>query len=163
VQNVVLTERFNPLLGFDATWNIKGQGLITKFEYKKDRSATLSLNNNQVTEVLGNEMIIGTGYKFSKVKLPFDQIPASDVNVRFDFSFRDNLTVIRKIVESTNQATAGQRVISIKASADYNLSKNLTLQFYYDQVLNTPKIATAYPTQNLSTGFKLRFNLAGVQ
>jgi cell surface protein SprA len=163
VQNVVLTERFNPLLGFDATWNIKGQGLITKFEYKKDRSATLSLNNNQVTEVLGNEMIIGTGYKFSKVKLPFDQIPASDVNLRFDFSFRDNLTVIRKIVESTNQATAGQRVISIKASADYNLSKNLTLQFYYDQVLNTPKIATAYPTQNLSTGFKLRFNLAGVQ
>jgi cell surface protein SprA len=163
VQNVVLTERFSPLLGFDATWNIKGQGLITKFEYKKDRSATLSLNNNQVTEVLGNEMVIGTGYKFSKVKLPFDQIPASDVNLRFDFSFRDNLTVIRKIVESTNQATAGQRVISIKASADYNLSKNLTLQFYYDQVLNTPKIATAYPTQNLSTGFKLRFNLAGVQ
>jgi cell surface protein SprA len=163
VQNVVLTERFSPLLGFDATWNIKGQGLITKFEYKKDRSATLSLNNNQVTEVLGNEMVIGTGYKFSKVKLPFDQIPASDVNLRFDFSFRDNLTVIRKIVESTNQATAGQRVVSIKASADYNLSKNLTLQFYYDQVLNTPKIATAYPTQNLSTGFKLRFNLAGVQ
>jgi cell surface protein SprA len=163
VQNVVLTERFSPLLGFDATWNIKGQGLITKFEYKKDRSATLSLNNNQVTEVLGNEMVIGTGYKFAKVKLPFEQIPASDVNLRFDFSFRDNLTVIRKVVESTNQATAGQRVISIKASADYNLSKNLTLQFYYDQVLNTPKIATAYPTQNLSTGFKLRFNLAGVQ
>jgi cell surface protein SprA len=163
VQNVVITERFSPLIGFDATWNIKGQGLITKFEYKKDRSATLSLNNNQVTEVLGNEMIIGTGYKFSKVKLPIQRVPASDVNIRFDFSFRDNLTVIRKVVETTNQATAGQRVISIKASADYNLSQNLTLQFYYDQVLNTPKIATAYPTQNLSTGFKLRFNLAGVQ
>jgi cell surface protein SprA len=163
VQNVVITERFSPLIGFDATWNIKAQGLITKFEYKKDRSATLSLNNNQVTEVLGNEMIIGTGYKFSKVKLPIQRVPASDVNIRFDFSFRDNLTVIRKIVETTNQATAGQRVISIKASADYNLSQNLTLQFYYDQVLNTPKIATAYPTQNLSTGFKLRFNLAGVQ
>ena len=163
VQNVVITERFSPLIGFDATWNIKSQGLITKFEYKKDRSATLSLNNNQVTEVLGNEMIIGTGYKFSKVKLPIQRVPASDVNIRFDFSFRDNLTVIRKVVETTNQATAGQRVISIKASADYNLSQNLTLQFYYDQVLNTPKIATAYPTQNLSTGFKLRFNLAGVQ
>ncbi|MFM7662363.1 MAG: cell surface protein SprA [Bacteroidota bacterium] len=163
VQNVVLTERFNPLIGIDATWKINDQGLITKFEFKKDRSATLSLNNNQVTEILGNEMVIGTGYKFSKVKLPFEKIPASDVNVRFDFSLRDNLTVIRKIIESTNQATAGQRVISIKASADYNLSKNLTLQFYYDQVLNTPKIATAYPTQNLSTGFKLRFNLAGVQ
>ena len=83
--------------------------------------------------------------------------------MRFDLSFRDNLTVIRKVVENTNQATAGQRVVSIKASADYNLSNNLTLQFYYDQTVNTPRIATSYPTGNLSTGFRLRFNLAGVQ
>ena len=163
IQNVVITERFSPLIGFDATWIINKQGLITKFEYKRDRSATLSLNNNQITEILGSEIVVGTGYKFAKVKLPFDKIPASAVNVRFDFSFRDNVTVIRKIVETTNQATAGQKVISLKASADYNLSKNLTIQFYYDQVLNTPKIATSYPTGNLSTGLKLRFNLAGVQ
>lgn len=163
VQNVALMERFSPLIGMDATWNIKGQGLITKFEYKKDRSSTLSLNNNQVTEVLGNEWVIGTGYRFSKVKLPFEKIDAADLNVRFDMSFRDNLTVIRKIVETTNQATAGQKVISIKFSADYNLSKYLTLQLYYDQTLNTPKIQTSYPTGNLSTGIRLRFNLAGVQ
>ena len=78
-------------------------------------------------------------------------------------SFRDNLTVVRKIVENTNQATAGQKVISIKASADYNLTQNLTVQLYYDQVLNTPKVATSYPTGNMSTGIRLRFNLAGVQ
>jgi cell surface protein SprA len=163
IQNVTLTERFSPLLGFDATWNIKGQGLITKFEYKKDRSATLSLNNNQITEVLGNEWVIGSGYKFEKVKLPFEKIPASALNIRFDLSFRDNLTVIRKIVENTNQATAGQRVVSIKSSADYNVTQNLTVQLYYDQVINTPKIATSFPTGNMSTGIRLRFNLAGVQ
>jgi cell surface protein SprA len=163
IQNVTMTERFSPLIGIDATWNIKGQGLITKFEFKKDRSATLSLNNNQVTEVLGNEWVIGTGYRFTKVKLPFEKIPAADLNIRFDMSFRDNLTVVRKIVENTNQATAGQRVISIKTSADYNLTQNLTVQFYYDQVLNTPKVATSYPTGNMSTGIRLRFNLAGVQ
>ncbi len=163
VQNVVISERFSPLIGMDATWVINGQGLITKFEYKKDRNATLSLNNNQVTEVLGNEWVIGTGYKFKKVKLPFDKIKPNDLNVRFDFSFRDNLTVIRKIEEATNQATAGQRVVSIKATADYNLTNNLTVQLYYNQTLNTPKIATSYPTGNLSTGIRLRFNLAGVQ
>ena len=163
VQNVVITERFSPLIGFDATWVIKGQGLITKFEYKKDKSSSLSLNNNQVTEVLGDEWVIGVGYKFGKVKLPFEKIAASPVNMRFDFSYRDNLTVIRKIVENTNQATAGQKVISIKMSADYNLTKYLTVQMYYDQTLNTPKIATSYPTGNMSTGLRLRFNLAGVQ
>jgi cell surface protein SprA len=169
MQNITISERFSPLIGFDATWNVKkrgasnGQGLITKFEYKKDRSATLSLNNNQVTEVLGSEWIIGTGYKFEKVKLPFDKIPASALNIRFDLSFRDNLTVIRKVVENTNQATAGQRVVSIKSSADYNLTQNLTVQLYYDQIINTPKIATSYKTANMSTGIRLRFNLAGVQ
>jgi cell surface protein SprA len=162
IQNVTISERFSPLIGIDATWNIKGQGLITKFEYKKDRSSTLSLNNNQVTEVLGSEWVIGTGYKFEKVKL-IDKIPASSLNIRFDLSFRDNLTVIRKVVENTNQATAGQRVVSIKSSADYNLTQNLTLQVYYDQVINTPKIATSYKTANMSTGIRLRFNLAGVQ
>lgn len=162
VQNVAISERFSPLIGFDATWNIKNQALITKFEYKKDRTATLSLNNNQVTEILGNEWIIGTGYKFSQVKLPFKKIKPSDLNVRIDISFRDNLTVIRKIVENTNQATAGQQVISIRSSADYNLTNNLVVSFYYDQTLNTPKVTTSYPTGNLSTGFRLRFNLAGV-
>jgi len=119
--------------------------------------------NNQVTEILGSEWVIGTGYKFAKVKLPFEKVPASPVNVRVDISFRDNLTVIRSIDENSNQATAGQRVISIKSSADYNLSKYLVVQFYYDHTLNTPKIATSYPTGNMSTGLRLRFNLAGVQ
>ena len=163
IQSVTLTERFSPLIGFDATWNLKGQGLITKFELRKDRSATLSLNNNQVTEILGNEIIIGTGYKFTKVKLPIGKIEPSPVNIRVDLSFRDNLTVIRKVVENTNQATAGQRVVAIKTSADYNIGQNLTIQFYYDQTINTPKIATSYPTGNLSTGLRLRFNLGGIQ
>jgi cell surface protein SprA len=163
IQNVTIAERFSPLIGVDATWNMGGQGLITKFEIKKDRSATLSLNNNQVTEVLGTEWVIGTGYKFTKVKMPIKKVPPSPVNLRFDLSFRDNLTVIRKIVENSNQATAGQKVVSIKSSADYNVGPNLVIQAYYDQVITTPKIATSYPTGNMSCGLRLRFNLAGVQ
>jgi cell surface protein SprA len=166
VQNVAISERFSPLIGLDATWMIKSkgrpQGLITKFEYKKDRSAALSLNNNQVTEILGNEWVIGTGYKFSQVKLPFGKLEPNDLNIRVDISFRDNLTVIRKVTEKTNQATAGQRVVSIRSSADYNLNKYLVVSFYYDQTLNTPKVTTSFPTGNLSTGIRLRFNLAGV-
>jgi cell surface protein SprA len=166
IQSVTISERFNPLIGVDATWNVKGQGLITKFEIRKDRNATLSLSNNQVTEIMGKEIIIGSGYKFSKVKFKrikaLNKYPPSDINLRFDFSFRDNLTVVRKVVENTNQATAGQKVISIKTSADYNIGQNVTIQLYYDQVINTPKIATSYPTGNTSAGFRIRLNLAGL-
>lgn len=163
VQNLTITEKFSPLIGIDATWNIKNQNLITKFEIKRDRSATLSVVNSQITEVVGKELVLGIGYKFTKVQLPIKNVPTSPVNVRFDLSIRDNQTVIRKVLENTNQATAGQQVISIKSSADYNIGPNLVLMFYYDQVINTPKVATSFPTANMSTGFKLRFNLAGVQ
>ncbi len=162
VQNITVSEQFSPLIGLDATWTIFGQSLTTKFEYKKDRLATLSLNNSQVTEVKSDEIVIGMQTKIAKVKL-MERIPANDLNAGINFSFRDNSTLIRKVVENTNQATAGQRVISLKLNIDYNLSQNLTVSYYYDQNLNTPKVATSYPTGNMSTGIKLRFNLAGVQ
>jgi cell surface protein SprA len=165
VSNITVSERFSPLIGVDATWNVNGQGLLTKFELKKDRSANLALTNNQITEILGTEWVIGVGYKFAKVKLPIKYKSKNleePLNVRFDFSFRDNLTVIRKIEENTNQGTAGQRVISIKSSADYNIGQNLTIQLYYDQVINTPKIASSYPTGNTSAGIRFRLNLAGL-
>lgn len=166
ITNVTISERFSPLVGMDATWNVKGQGLLTKFEIKKDRSATLALTNNQVTEILGTEWVIGVGYKFPKVKLPIkvkSRNLQEPLNIRFDFSFRDNLTVIRKIEENTNQGTAGQRVVSIKSSADYNIGQNLVVQLYYDQVINTPKIASSYPTGNTSAGIRFRLNLVAIQ
>jgi cell surface protein SprA len=165
IQNVTISERFSPLLGIDATWNFLGQGLITKLEYKKDRNASLALSNQQVTEIMSKEWVIGSGVKFSKVKMPFKlqgKTLENDLNIRFDFSFRDNFTVIRKIVENTNQATAGQRVISIKSSMDYNLGPNLTAQVYFDQVLNRPKIATSFPTANTMAGIRIRVNLGGM-
>jgi len=162
VQNVTISEQFSPLIGLDATWMVFGQSLTTKFEYKKDRQATLSLNNNQVTEVLSEEIVIGMQSKITKVKL-LKKVPPSDLNAGINFSFRDNLTVIRKIVENTNQPTAGQKMVSFKVNLDYNLSQNLTVTLFYDQNINKPKVATSFPTGNMNSGIKVRFNLAGVQ
>ena len=166
VQNLTMSERFSPLVGLDATWTVNGNGLITKFEYSKERSSSLSLANNQITEMIGDEIVIGVGYKFSNFRLPVtvqgSKLKPSDLNIRFDLSIRDNLTVIRKIQENTNQATAGQEVFSIRSSADYLATDNLTLSLYYDQQLTDPKIATSYPTGNTAAGVRLRFNLGGL-
>lgn len=166
IQNVTIAERFSPLIGFDATWRIGGNGLITKFEYSKERSSALSLANNQITEMTGSEIVIGLGYKFSNVSLPISfqgqRIRPSDLNIRFDLSVRDNLTVIRKIVEDQTQATAGQKVFSIRSSVDYLIGRNITVSLYYDQQLNTPVIATSYVTGNINSGIRLRFNLGGL-
>jgi len=166
VQNMSILERFTPLLGVDATWVLKKNSLITKVEYRRDRSIGLGLANNQVTEIIGKEWIIGVGYKIDKLVIKKFKINGkpleSPLNFRFDLSIRDNITVIRKIIEESNQATAGQKVFSIRSTIDYNLTRNLTLQMYYDQMITTPVIATSYPTGNMNCGFRLRINLGGL-
>ena len=166
IQNITISESFSPLIGFDATWKVGKNGLLTRFEINKDRAASLALSNNQITETTGNELVIGSGYKFSDVQLPMKfggkKVQSSDVNLRFDLSIRDNLTVIRKIIDQENQATAGQKVVKISASADYQFGRNLTVTYYYDQTITTPVVAKSYPTGNMSTGLRLRFNLGGL-
>jgi cell surface protein SprA len=166
VTTMVLTEQFSPLIGFDATWNIKNKGkasgLMSKMELKKDRNMSLSLTNNQITEIRGLELVIGTGYKFNEVPLPFKiggNTIKSDLNLRVDISVRSNRTITRKIVEDQNQITSGQRLIAIKSSADYKINKSLTLRAYYDRNLNKPFVSTSFPTGNTNAGLALRFTL----
>ena len=162
VQNITITERFSPLIGMLATWNIMGKNITTNFEYKKDRQATLSLNNNQVTETLGQEIVVGTVVNIPKLKL-VRSVDASDLLINVNFSFRDNATVIRKVVENTNMATAGQTTVSFKLDANYKLNEYLSAIFYYEQFINTPKVSLSYPTGNLKTGVTLRFDLNGLK
>ena len=163
IQNVRISEKFGPLVGFLATWTILGKSLTTNFEYRKERTTTLSLNNNQVTEVLGKDVVIGTVFTFPKLKLPFEGIKKSDLIININFSFRDNIIVVRKIIENTNQATQGQKVISFKLDANYKLTDHLNAIFYYEQQLNTPKVQTSFPTGNLKTGITIRYDLNGLK
>lgn len=164
IKSITIAEQFSPLFGIDATWIIKKNGLITKFEYKKNRSLSLNIANYQITEMRGQEWVFGTGYKFSQLKMPFKfmgKTPKSDLNIRFDLSIRNNITVSRNIIENTAQKTSGQNMYSIKSSVDYNLGPNLNVSVYFDRTVNNPVISTAYKTANTRAGIALRFNLAG--
>ena len=85
----------------------------------------------------------------------------SDLNVRADVSIRDNITVIRKVVEEVNQATAGQRTVSVRVNCDYAINERLTLRAFYDRIVNKPVISTSFPTANTNAGLSIRFTLAG--
>jgi cell surface protein SprA len=139
-----------------------------KVEYKKDRTLALGLTNYQITETKSNALTLGLGYKINEVpnpfrkknsKLPIKMLANTTLNLRADLTVRDNVTLIRKMVEQTSQATAGQRLYSIKTSADMAVSDKLTIRFFYDHQLNKPKISTSFPTSNISTGIALRFSL----
>ena len=163
INNVTISEQFAPFLGMDATWVVGQNGLVTKFEYKRDRSVALNISNLQVMEMRGREWVIGSGYKFSKVRLPFQFLgkkPESDLTLRFDLSIRNNIALARNILENTSQPSSGQKMYSVKFRADYNITEALNVALYFERVANTPVLTNAYPTANTKAGISLRFNLA---
>jgi len=162
IQAVTISEQFSPFIGVDFTFN---NSLLLKFELKKSRNLSLGLANNQVTEVKSDEWVAGVGYRFKNVKFPISlgkkiKRPVSDINLRLDLSIRDNRTIIRKIVEGVNQPTAGQRLISIKFSADYVISPLVNVRAFYDRTITKPVISSSFPTDNSNGGIALRFTLA---
>ncbi|MCB0795278.1 MAG: cell surface protein SprA, partial [Flavobacteriales bacterium] len=156
---VTISEVIRPFINFDMTLQ---NSLLAKFEYNTDRNLSLGLTNNQLTEVRGKEYVIGTGYRLRNVKFPLTiggNRPKSDLNLRVDLSLRENTTVIRRIAEEQNQVTAGQNIVSIKASADYVISQRLNVRAFYERVVNKPVISTSFPSANTNVGISLRFTL----
>lgn len=171
VSTVSISEQFSPLIGFDMTIKTdkKNEPQI-RVEWKKDRTVALGLTNYQISETKSNSLVLGVGYTFKEVpnpfvrhkksKLPLAFLKDTELELRADLTIRDNVTLIRKMVERQNQVTAGQRLISIKTSADMKVSDKLTLRFFYDHQLTRPKISTSFPTSNINSGISLRFTLA---
>ncbi|NMB71401.1 MAG: cell surface protein SprA, partial [Bacteroidales bacterium] len=163
VGSVSVNEQLSPLLGIDITWQTN---LTTRFDWKKSRTASLSLANNQVMEMTTGELSIGAGYRFDNVQITItppggtQKNLKSDLNLKADFSIRDNKTILRKLVEDRNDITAGQRAIAIKLSADYMLGPNFNLRFFYDRMINRPYVSSSFDTYNTNIGFSLTFSLS---
>ena len=83
-----------------------------------------------------------------------------DLDLRMDVSFRNQSALNRDIMNATTQATSGNKAVKFSFSADYVLSKQLTLKLYYDYQKNTPLISSSsYPVTNSDFGGTLKFNL----
>lgn len=158
INTISINEQFSPLFNINMDWK---NSLTTRFEFKKSRTVGLNMANSQVNEVRSNEIIFGAGYRFNQVPLIINQREiTSDMNVRVDFSIRNNQTVIRKLEGvSGSEITAGQQILSIKATADYMLSNKFTIRAFYDQRLTTPYISNSFPNANYNVGFSLTFTL----
>ncbi|WP_416135545.1 cell surface protein SprA [Aquimarina sp. 2201CG5-10] len=158
--NVNLTEQFSPLIRLDMEMK---NSIKILAEWKKDRALSLSFANNLLTEIRGNEYIIGLGYRLQDLSFVTrisgrKQTVKSDLNLRADLSLRQNETLIRYLDIDNTQITAGQDIYGIKFTADYALSKNLTALFFYDHTFSQYSISTAFPQTTIRGGFTLRYN-----
>jgi len=160
LSNVNLTESFTPLIRIDLEMKNSVNFLL---EFRKDRALSLSFANNLLTEIQGDEVIIGAGYRVKDLRIGTNfggkkRILKSDLNFKLDLSRRDNKTIIRYLDIDNSQTTAGQTIYGIQLSVDYALSKNFTALFYYDHTFSEYAISTAFPQTTIRTGFTLRYN-----
>lgn len=162
IGSVTISEQFSPL--FSLNFNFKNS-LTAKLEMKTTRILSLNFSNNQLTEVTSEEYIVGVGYTFKNVPFPIrfskgQKKIRSDLQLRLDFSLRDNRTMIRKLEEDLNQPTSGQKLISIKFNADYVINQRFSIRLFYNAAINKPVVSSSFPTENHSAGLSLRFSLA---
>ena len=160
VNNVVLSDQFNPLIRFDFEMQ---NSLSILAEIKRDRAMSMSFDNNLLTEINGKEYTLGVGYRLKDVQF-VTRIAGErtrlkgDLNLKADLSLRDNITLIRNLDIENTQITSGQKLASLKFTADYALSKSLNALFFYDHSFSKFAVSTAFPQTTINSGFTLRYN-----
>ena len=159
-----ISEQFSPLIRLNATLN---NSMLVNLELKRSRNLALSFVNNQLTEVVSQEYVFGLGYRLKGLKINIASGSGngrkqvnSDLNMKLDFSLRDNRTILRRIDQNIDQVSSGQKIMSLNFSADYMMSQRMTMRFYFDQVINNPYMANQYRNSTTNGGISMRFTLA---
>ena len=183
VSTVSINESFSPLIGIDMTFQ---NDLTCKLEYRKTRVLSLSMTSIQINEAVSNDWIVGASYKINNFRLfggnRHRRVRSSNsgkdnksatsstsrsstgfntsLNLRLDLSYRKQASICRDIASMTSSASSGNTAFKLSFSADYALSRLLTMSFYYDRQTNTPLLSSnSYPTTTQDFGLSLKFSL----
>ena len=162
---VNLIEEFSPLIRVD--FKLKNS-LSVRAAFNKDKALNLNFNNNTVTEVAGEEIVLGMGYRIKNVKMKFKSGSGGgsttfqgDINLKLDLGIRENLTIVRAYgigdEIDNDQITGGQSLVSFKFLADYSLNKNLLASFFFDYNNSKFAISTTYPRTSINGGISVRY------
>lgn len=187
VSQVSINEAFSPLIGMDVTMK---NNMTFKLEYRTTRVLSLSMTSVQLNETLSKDWVLGFGYKINDFsfsgrnkrlvksknrgngdddddktrnksaskssKNSFNH----DLNMRMDLSLRNQASITRDIASMTSAASSGNKAFKLSFTADYTLSKLLTMSFFFDSQSNTPLLtSSSYPTTTHDFGLSMKFSL----
>ncbi|WP_175606653.1 T9SS outer membrane translocon Sov/SprA [Belliella pelovolcani] len=161
LNQVILTERFSPLIGVDF---LTKDRLNISVEYNSERNLGLNFSNAQVTEQRSRDFGFDLGYTKSGVKIPFkiqgrQEVLENDLQLRINTRVVDTRQIQRKI-EERSTVTNGNLNIQIRPTIGYVINQNLNITLYFDRTINDPRVTTAFRRSSTAFGGQLRFNLS---
>ncbi len=162
ITNVTLSENFSPLIGLNMSLK---NSLNCKFEYRKQRNLAMNVTSVQITEGHTDEFVVGAGYTIknlsfvTKNKNGAQKKVSNDLKLNVDVSYKDIKTLMRKVEEQLTQASSGNKMWTLKLSADYVLSQKVSLQLFYDHESTFPLISSSYPVKSDNVGLNIKLML----
>jgi len=184
ISSASIQESFNPLIEARGVWD---NNLSLHFRINKSRALNLNIASLQIVETSDHDFVTGLGYRiqhFNRLigvgsnsiqrerRRPSSNILTgeiqtgktstfnNDLNIRLDISQKITHALIRRIDEEFTQATSGIRTTTISFSADYALSRLVTLRAFFDRMVHRPLVSSgSYPSSATSAGLSVRFNM----
>jgi cell surface protein SprA len=95
-----------------------------------------------------------------KMKSSKRQTVKNDLKLNADFSYKDIKTLLRKVNENITQASSGNKVVSIKFTADYVFSSKVNIQLFFDRQMTAPLVSSTFPVSSTNFGLSFKFLLA---
>ncbi|MGB1216535.1 MAG: hypothetical protein ACPG5P_01595, partial [Saprospiraceae bacterium] len=156
--------------------------VTASLDWKKSRNLSMSFTDYQLSETRSDEFIVGMGYRLKNVYIKFldfsevgkkkkkkkkddddkkgkKQPKGSDMNFKFDFSWRDDVTINHLLDQGASIPTRGMKTIRITPSIDYSVNKQLNLRLFYDYSKTIPATSASFPITNTQAGLQIRFTL----
>jgi cell surface protein SprA len=162
IASVQLQESFSPLIGLNIAMK---NSVSLKAEYRQQRNLALNITSVQLMEGNTKELVVGVGYTIKnfdviiKAKNDHQNKVRNDLKLTLDFSYKNVKSLLRKIEEDITQASSGNKVFSVKFSADYTLSSKVNLQFFYEHQGTTPLLSTSFPVKSDNVGINVKLML----
>ncbi len=161
IQQVVITERFSPLIGL----NVRTRSRLTgRISYDIERSLALNMSNAQLTELNSRAVNFSMGFTKSEITLPFKMqgrtvTLENDLTFNLSMTLKDTKTVQRKLDEEST-ITNGNINFQLRPTVDYRVNDKLNIQLYFARTMNDPRVTNSFKRTTTEFGVQARFNLA---
>lgn len=186
IPSVVISEAFRPLIGVDIKTT---GDLQLNFDYSLERGLSLTMIDYQLIEQNSKEFTLGFGWRVKNVVMPFgkktntrsskqattpdansDATDArgrkknavkkgNDLNIKFDFSYRDDFTDQHVLDQGQKVTTRGAETLRTDTSAEYELNDRVTLKAFFNYNRTIPAVSDAFPITSARGGVTIRLAL----
>ena len=155
---VTINEQFGPLGKIDMRLK---NSILANFEVRKSRTVGLDFGGPTVTEQKSFDIIVGGGYVFKDLVLP---IKVGGKRLKSNLDLKANVGVKSSsltlmLIDGEAETTQGAKIVNINLTADYMVTKQITVRAFYTQTINNPLTTLSYPTSSASGGLSIRFTL----